>query len=583
MKPESNDHKGTALIYCRVSTRNQEEEGTSLETQEQACIAHAQGLGYEIGRIFREVYTGHEALDRPELNRLREAAKTRQYQAVIVHAIDRLTRAQGLTGFLLIEFDRYGVELISVLDPLDKTPQGKFLIAAKEFIAEVEREKIRERSVRGKRARLLGTNGQPGKIHNSGPELYGYHRDKEQGVRTVYEPEAMIVRQIFRQYAEDGTPLREIVRSLNAQGTPPPSAGKLTFQDDRAAHWGQSTIRRILTEPAYKGETVAWRWQHAGRGTSVGLHDPSEQIRLPDGTTPPLVTPNTWQKAQERFEINRGGAPRPNGRQYLLARRIFCGVCGRRMRAEIERGLRVYRCSSRESPAGPCGAKRVPADDLVPHEAHPRDAVGRLLPITPALRRELGSVPGVETAIWSEVAAALRDPQRVFEEVERRRESGPDRTLQADLDAARQEIRKLERQQQRLVALYAEADVGMPLETVKQQMSATERQKEQWQEIVERYEQQAHDADASVEQLEALTAYCDRVAQNLEGFAFEEKRFALDALDVFVVANGREWGWHSRTLAQTAEGREFTTCSCPGPQAVERLCWHELSRRFCRI
>jgi hypothetical protein len=51
---------GQALVYCRVSTTAQEEHGTSLDSQEAACVAHAQTLGLAVGRITREVYSGAE-------------------------------------------------------------------------------------------------------------------------------------------------------------------------------------------------------------------------------------------------------------------------------------------------------------------------------------------------------------------------------------------------------------------------------------------------------------------------------------------------------------------------------------------
>jgi len=42
-----------AVVYCRVSTRRQEDEGTSLQTQEEACIRHAQELGYSVAHVTR--------------------------------------------------------------------------------------------------------------------------------------------------------------------------------------------------------------------------------------------------------------------------------------------------------------------------------------------------------------------------------------------------------------------------------------------------------------------------------------------------------------------------------------------------
>ena len=37
-----------AVIYCRVSTEDQEREGTSLISQKEACLRKAQELGYSV-------------------------------------------------------------------------------------------------------------------------------------------------------------------------------------------------------------------------------------------------------------------------------------------------------------------------------------------------------------------------------------------------------------------------------------------------------------------------------------------------------------------------------------------------------
>ena len=53
-----------ALVYCRVSTKGQE-DGTSLHTQAEACIKHAESLGYTVGKVTKEVFS--ELWDRPLL------------------------------------------------------------------------------------------------------------------------------------------------------------------------------------------------------------------------------------------------------------------------------------------------------------------------------------------------------------------------------------------------------------------------------------------------------------------------------------------------------------------------------------
>src|SRR5687768_5172800 len=111
--------KGTAVVYCRVSTKGQEEDGTSLDSQADACVKHAEALGYTVGRVTREVYTGAELWDRLKLAQDRADMKAGQFQALIVYAIDRLTRDPIHLAIIAEECDRAGVALEFVTEPLD--------------------------------------------------------------------------------------------------------------------------------------------------------------------------------------------------------------------------------------------------------------------------------------------------------------------------------------------------------------------------------------------------------------------------------------------------------------------------------
>jgi len=64
-----------AAIYCRVSTEDQEREGTSLQTQIEACRNYCQDKGYDTAYCFSEAYSGL-TLERPKLNELRELVRT---------------------------------------------------------------------------------------------------------------------------------------------------------------------------------------------------------------------------------------------------------------------------------------------------------------------------------------------------------------------------------------------------------------------------------------------------------------------------------------------------------------------------
>ena len=66
-----------AAIYCRVSTEDQEREGTSLQTQLEACLAYCQQKGYQIARRFSETYSGLAGGGRPGRSRGRWRPATR--------------------------------------------------------------------------------------------------------------------------------------------------------------------------------------------------------------------------------------------------------------------------------------------------------------------------------------------------------------------------------------------------------------------------------------------------------------------------------------------------------------------------
>ena len=114
-----------AAIYVRVSTGQQEEEGSSLETQEERCRAFATERGYDLDEehVYREVHTGVELWERPELTALREAVRRRDVDVVVAYAIDRLSRDPVHLGVVLSEAEHAGVEVEFVTEPLDLSPE----------------------------------------------------------------------------------------------------------------------------------------------------------------------------------------------------------------------------------------------------------------------------------------------------------------------------------------------------------------------------------------------------------------------------------------------------------------------------
>lgn len=136
-------------MYLRVSTGSQ-----SVETQNDATLRAASARGDRIERVYAEI-TGGAARRRPELDRLRAAARAGEISRLWVYRLDRLSRG-GIRATLSIleELEACGVEVVTVADGFALSgPARDVVVAVMAWAAEMEREAIAER-IRSARARM---------------------------------------------------------------------------------------------------------------------------------------------------------------------------------------------------------------------------------------------------------------------------------------------------------------------------------------------------------------------------------------------------------------------------------------------
>jgi site-specific DNA recombinase len=482
----------SALIYCRVSTAGQEDR-TSLADQERDCRTWAAKHGYVVEHVYRETFTGAE-LERPALDTLRNRVRAGGIAAVVVYCIDRLSRGQGFTPVLMTEFLHRGCELRFVTDPPEDTDEGKLFVSIREYLAAAERRKIVQRTTRGKRALA-----QQGILCAGSVPLYSYRKDLERRARQVYEPEAAVVRDIFR-LAAAGEGLHAIARHLNAAGVPTRAAGKFTYQGERprqhrppSGRWSHKSVSDTIRNPSYKGETAAYL------GVEFGTD-----------VTPAIVDEATWERAQARgapyaplADARRRNAERP----HLLRALVYCATCNRRMRPDympcrgrngkVYPGHWYYRCPSRHMSCGPCGARSARED-------------------------------GLDAFVWRYVEEALGDPQAIVAEIRQRWAEGPDRHDAEDLEEAERKLRDLSAQEAKLVRLYARLGEGGPsLDAVERELRDLGKQRETWSETAER--------------AKARLAQDKRELAEIAALGFEGRRRACEKLGVAVTAGSEEW------------------------------------------
>jgi site-specific DNA recombinase len=105
-------------IYCRVSTTDQRDYGTSLETQLESCQRKAAELGWTVPQeyVVQEDWSGTD-LSRPGLKQLYRLAELGHIQGVIIHVLDRLYRPEDDGDEwhifeVLQRFQQAGVEVV---------------------------------------------------------------------------------------------------------------------------------------------------------------------------------------------------------------------------------------------------------------------------------------------------------------------------------------------------------------------------------------------------------------------------------------------------------------------------------------
>lgn len=442
----------TAVIYSRVSTKNQAEEGTSLTSQAEACRHYADEHGYVVLESISDDVSG-ATLERKGIQRVREMARDGILGAVICYTIDRLSRDLGDVLTLDKELERLGVGLHFVLDEREDTPQGTLFFQMKAVIGQYERTVIAERLLRGRR-----TRAREGKIMGSHFTAYGYRYNRESRTYEVHEAEAEVVRQMFHWVANEGLTMRAVARRLNKLGVP-------TVRS--AESWGPTAVRSILRNELYTGvwhynkrRSMLPRKRRPGAAASrrpnsktrAVLRPRDEWIAVP---VPALITSEMFQTVEEIFQEHKDQATRNTKRDYLLTGMVYCNQCRSRMYARWQGTNGYYVCSSTFLHAGSarCGAKWVRASTL-------------------------------EQVVWAEVGRQLTDQKllnRLRKDAER--ESGRAHTAgspRAQIEHERQRLQRraeaLKEEARRLLDKYLAQVITDELFT--ERMGATRRNEE---------------------------------------------------------------------------------------------------------
>ena len=509
-----------AIIYSRVSTDAQERDGTSLDTQERACDELTVDRGWRVVRRIREAASGG-VLERDGLDELRAALRRGEAEVVVAFAVDRLSRSQNHIGILFDEFERAGVRLEFVTERFEDTAVGRFILAARAFIAEVEREKIAERTMRGKEERARS-----GRIPQAtGAGCYGYTYDPATGRREIEPFQAAVVRRIFERYA-DTRSFSAVSNELNDAGIPAFAGGR----------WYPITVRRTLLNEAYIGRTVYRRTKRvpvrapgARRRTRVVERPENERIEIP-GATPVIIEDELWSRVQAILNDPERTSRRPVAkRHYALRGRLRCGVCRSAMVGQTltSRGKNYpyYRCrhAYTKNTSHACTARYIPAGAL-------------------------------EQEIRDEVRKVLTAPEVVLREL---RQPAADASDGEAIQGLESELATLKKREERLVRLFGYDEVDSAV--VRAELREIQRRREVLATELETLARPASAIAAGVDE-DGLREACATIAARLDGADPERYERVMEAVQLSVAATRDEVTVEGLLPTEPAESSKSPDC-----------------------
>ncbi len=318
--------KTFALIYCRVSSERQKNDGHGLDSQEHRCREYARTKGYEIERVFRDSFSGGgDFMNRPAMRSLLDYADKNRHKKYVV-IFDDLKRFARDTIFhwnLRREFRARELKPECLNYNFDDSPEGAFVETIFAAQGQLEREQNKRQVIQKQKARL-----EKGYWPFYPPPGYVQKKDPIHGKLLVStEPEATTIREALEKYASGELyEQMDVLRFLVSKNYYGKRKGKKPYVED---------VKRLLMRSIYAGYVEYLPWEVSRR---KGHHKP-------------LISLETFEKIQKkllgkvRTQTRKDANP-----DFPLRGFVLCEHCRKPYTASWSRGRNAkfgyYRCAS---------------------------------------------------------------------------------------------------------------------------------------------------------------------------------------------------------------------------------------------
>ncbi len=325
-KTKASETEKAAIIYCRVSSKRQKDQGSGLDSQEHRCREYAATKGLNVEAVFPDdISGGGDFMKRPGMVALLAylSAQVDKRYVVIFDDLKRFARDTEFHIKLRRELNNRNATVECLNFKFEDTPEGKFIETIMAAQGELEREQNGRQVIQKMKARV-----EQGYYVFHAPFGYKYEKAKHGGKILVRdEPVASIVQEALEGYACGRFQTQvEVQRFLESKPEFPKDFPDGTIRPFKAT--------RILTRPVYAGYVRAPKWG----------------VSLREGHHEGLISFGTFDKIQERFNQGVLAPARKDIRDdFVLRGFVECGDCNHPLTASYSKSKTgaqhaYYRC-----------------------------------------------------------------------------------------------------------------------------------------------------------------------------------------------------------------------------------------------
>jgi len=298
------------VAYCRYSSDNQREE--SIDAQLRAIHEYAERNGFIIVEEYIDKAKSATNDQRPEFQRMIADSANGNFEAIVIHKLDRFSRNRYDSAIYKKELKRNRVSLFSVTENLDDSPESIILEGLLESMAEYYSRNLAREVEKGRRENAMQCR------HVGGIPPLGYDVGEDKKY-IINEKEAGAVRLIFR-WVRDGKGYSAVIDELN----------RLGYKGKHGKPFAKNGLNSILKNEKYCGLYTYNRSASKdvdGKRNGHKQKPREEWIVVEDGI-PAIISKDEFDAVQEimagRMQTRRHSHAKEN---YLLTGKMVCGVC----------------------------------------------------------------------------------------------------------------------------------------------------------------------------------------------------------------------------------------------------------------